>query len=1794
MSDLDEQPQHPGDPGEQPRPTTTLEIPVSGTATSTIAKWLECGLNQNMSGEALRLYLSEKWQLDDFVNPESHRDKRFFEELRNTLRDHGISCHSEGMAKSLPIGQKIVQYIWSDLPEAKLRDFKEAATIAKRDRATPQMSAHDNRNASPSRGGISHPGPSTRQGGFDPAPLKAFTTGLYSLLSSLEEAYSLRDNHERPEATKGWNKTSSADFRVAGTDGRSPTIQHQPNTNTRITAFTPTIAATKLATTNVESLHIDDGNKGENTKSRNDNNDKYHGLATDADSGKAYSTQEYRLQQATRQVIDFYNKKPQFAGSIDEDWPRHCRQFLTLCQVFKTTDDDHAQIFIHSLEPGSAAHQLLETLSDSGRSSWHNIMLNFNSRFYNEATRERVLNRLNQLRIESYREQNDVDDNKALKKLVTDIDKLCGMVLPVDRTPQSRRRYLNNAILGTDWSHHARSKIRANEELGDVIAILHESIDYMAVLKRSTGDKAKDTYGNKPSTILYGANNWNDESPPPDDQSEYMDDTENVLYQRMFSQHPHAARRDRYGRNSGHDSRFKNRQRTPFNYRHRYENNSHNGSSSNNYTHGRHNQPKLGCFNCLRIDCRVSRCPLPRDPARIRANITAWKAMRGARQPHNNIHVADVHLFDSEEVLELANAEAMCASINETFLTNTFLTPAQTQSQSQALNRDAVHLTPSNLPPSPHTTFQVPSVPVHQPATTQLTNNAQTNQQPAGNNEFSHHYFLDDYDDIDFCHAITHDEIHVIAEYNIPTDFIMHTEQKGFLGFCLDSGAASTVSGQQQFDYLMAITQQPVRKFLSKTRFRFGKTVTSTDCRYKLRVPLSQGHFIEVQVAVVQLDIPFLIGLEALVHYGLNLDFYRMRLRYQESNISVPISIFDKHAYIHARPYPQVGADEAMILYNRQELRKLHMQFFHPRPTQLYNLIKRAKPREVDSDTLNILKEISANCTQCQEFHASPLRFRVAIPETSISFNADVAFDLVWLDGRPVLHVVDLQTRFQNAVFIRSKTTETIWQAFIDIWSSTYTGFPATLHFDQESSFVSADMERNCAEQGISLSVSGIESHNSIGAGESYHRQLRRVFNCIRSETPNVEPEHALRLAIKAINDTAGSNGLVPSMLVFGTVPSFPASPRHNPKQRERFAALKAARDEMSQIVCEKRLNDALRRKLPDSTSYLIRPGDNVRVFRETSKAWDGPFQVTKLDRKLVTVTDGIKAKTFNIAQVLPCQTTVRDPKTQRELSRIFDHAIHSVEILKTTDPRYSSEASRKAIRDEIIGLESRGVFTIVDEKDIPADAIVLGMKIILAIKDGGTAEERYKARIVALGHRDRQKALLIHVAVPVRIRSLRLLLCFALPFEWDVWLEDTNQAYCQGKPLHRYIVLKAHPLFGYPEGTYLRLILPLYGLSEAGDHWDQQLKEVLRDELKATATTTDKSLFYWRPEPVKRLLGMIAIYVDDCVYGGNKAFSEKSKLVRSHFDTKRRQYPPFKFAGIHIERPTAYAFEMHQLTYIQKLTTLHPTADFKSFRTLRHQLAWTANSRPDILAGVNILSQVTETQFKESHITKINSLVNHLHNTARMKLRYVTLDPKSLQLIVFCDGSFASNEDLSSQCGYIVLMADEQGKANLLHCASAKTKRIVRSVLGAETLGLSNAADMGVSLMTDIRDMLGEQLQLHLLTDSETLFSVLIKSTTTSELRLMIDIAAAKQSFDRNEITTISWIRRRQNIADSMTKLPPNSSFVEFLRSNQLTYDIDQSVLRTNPQTQDNRSAPLADSSDPIREYKTLLADSE
>ncbi len=81
-----------------------------------------------------------------------------------------------------------------------------------------------------------------------------------------------------------------------------------------------------------------------------------------------------------------------------------------------------------------------------------------------------------------------------------------------------------------------------------------------------------------------------------------------------------------------------------------------------------------------------------------------------------------------------------------------------------------------------------------------------------------------------------------------------------------------------------------------------------------------------------------------------------------------------------------------------------------------------------------------------------------------------------------------------------------------------------------------------------------------------------------------------------------GPNGLVPSYLVFGCVPRFPAVDSKLPDQQSRMNALSRARQEMATIVSELRIEKALASRVPRNADLKVEPSDKVRIHRETDK----------------------------------------------------------------------------------------------------------------------------------------------------------------------------------------------------------------------------------------------------------------------------------------------------------------------------------------------------------------------------------------------------------------------------------------------------------------------------------------------------------------------------------------------------------------------------------------------------------------
>jgi len=64
-----------------------------------------------------------------------------------------------------------------------------------------------------------------------------------------------------------------------------------------------------------------------------------------------------------------------------------------------------------------------------------------------------------------------------------------------------------------------------------------------------------------------------------------------------------------------------------------------------------------------------------------------------------------------------------------------------------------------------------------------------------------------------------------------------------------------------------------------------------------------------------------------------------------------------------------------------------------------------------------------------------------------------------------------------------------------------------------------------------------IKAYNSIRKVERYHTLLRRVYKIISLELEDTSEELTLQIAIKAVNNSASLDGLIPTLLVFSAYP---------------------------------------------------------------------------------------------------------------------------------------------------------------------------------------------------------------------------------------------------------------------------------------------------------------------------------------------------------------------------------------------------------------------------------------------------------------------------------------------------------------------------------------------------------------------------------------------------------------------------------------------------------------------------------
>jgi hypothetical protein len=254
----------------------------------------------------------------------------------------------------------------------------------------------------------------------------------------------------------------------------------------------------------------------------------------------------------------------------------------------------------------------------------------------------------------------------------------------------------------------------------------------------------------------------------------------------------------------------------------------------------------------------------------------------------------------------------------------------------------------------------------------------------------------------------------------------------------------------------------------------------------------------DVWVDIVQADVLLLLGLDTMSINGLNVLIATEELFSAVHGWTMRLRRTQGHLLLEWAP--PVSA----CWYSRAQLLKMHRHLLQPSTTQLMKLLQRAKPKDLPPETRSLLDETSHTCHACQVYASKPISFQIRNVD-DIVFNQEIRLDLMYIDGRPVLHVVDTGTTFGAATFLEEKFGS-VWNALLRCWSTMYVGFPMSMHTDQGSIFLSREWKSNCAALGIRLRHTGTESHDSLGTRERFQASLRRIYNKVSLDHPLVPP----------------------------------------------------------------------------------------------------------------------------------------------------------------------------------------------------------------------------------------------------------------------------------------------------------------------------------------------------------------------------------------------------------------------------------------------------------------------------------------------------------------------------------------------------------------------------------------------------------------------------------------------------------------------------------------------------------------
>ena len=470
----------------------------------------------------------------------------------------------------------------------------------------------------------------------------------------------------------------------------------------------------------------------------------------------------------------------------------------------------------------------------------------------------------------------------------------------------------------------------------------------------------------------------------------------------------------------------------------------------------------------------------------------------------------------------------------------------------------------------------------------------------------------------------------------------------------LDSCCTCTCAGKKWFSiYVQALPADMKHKvegpFKSGKTFMFGNEGKLT-AEQAYRIPIRvAGKIRMIQVEIIDSDIPLLLSKVEMKNLGMTLDMKNDAAYIDGKPLKVSTTSAG-HLIMDLLEQEEMYLLEEILVIDllkadekEQEklLNKVHKQFGHRSKRTFVSLLKDTGKWLPHFSVM--LDKIINNCEGCILRKKTPDRPSVALPRAS-DFNEILTMDLKIWDGKYILYMIDMFSRYTVATVIPRKKPNEVVDSVFKHWVK-YFGVPGCIMTDNGGEFTGEEIRRVTSYLNVYKDTTAAEAPWMNGVNERNHALADNILRQVVRDYPELDLATAIAWACTAKNSLSNVYGYSPFQLVFGKNPKLPNVINDPPSSwtikpqsealLKNLKALHATREAFIKAEKSEKLKIALKTKIR-SVDRIYKPGDYAFYKRDKDEDFLGPAKVILQDGKIIWLRHGSYVCKVSINRIVP------------------------------------------------------------------------------------------------------------------------------------------------------------------------------------------------------------------------------------------------------------------------------------------------------------------------------------------------------------------------------------------------------------------------------------------------------------------------------------------------------------------------------------------------------------------------------